>query len=165
MGKCRFVDRIYEPKANTLLSRIYTLESFLWLKFPESLLFCNDAGVRCNCVRNAIMSAPDTFAYAIVSGAMQKSSGGHVHDIDIDTHSKQMANVFCRPRAFNLLQGRFCTGQTQLHICKYAYMLLCPGGHNCILQQRPGGHDYICKTVLRTVLHTGHSCMRHRLYS
>ena len=39
------------------------------------------ARVRCNCVRHAILSAPDTFAYyAIVSGAMQKPSGGHVHD-------------------------------------------------------------------------------------
>ena len=38
------------------------------------------AGVICNCVRHAILSAPDTFAYAIVSGAMQKASGGHVHD-------------------------------------------------------------------------------------
>ena len=37
-------------------------------------------GVRCNCVRHAILSAPDTFKYAIVSGAMQKLSGGHLHD-------------------------------------------------------------------------------------
>ena len=36
------------------------------------------AGVRCNYVRHAILSAPDTFAYAIVSGAMQKPSGGLV---------------------------------------------------------------------------------------
>ena len=33
-------------------------------------------GVRCNCVRHAILPAPDTFANAIVSGAMQKPSGG-----------------------------------------------------------------------------------------
>ena len=33
-------------------------------------------GVRCNCVRHAILSTPDTFAYAVVSGA-QKPSGGH----------------------------------------------------------------------------------------
>ena len=41
------------------------------------------AGVRCNCVRHAILSAPDTFAYAIVSGAMQKPSGGQVHDCNV----------------------------------------------------------------------------------
>ena len=37
------------------------------------------AGVGCNCGRHAILSASDTSAYAIVSGAMQKPSGGHVH--------------------------------------------------------------------------------------
>ena len=39
-----------------------------------------DAGVRYNCVRHAILSTPDTFAYAIVSGAMQKPSGEKEHD-------------------------------------------------------------------------------------
>ena len=34
---------------------------------------CAMAGVRCNCVRHAILSAPYIFAYAIVSGAMQKN--------------------------------------------------------------------------------------------
>ena len=33
------------------------------------------ASVRCNCVNHAILSAPDTFAHAIVTGAMQKPAG------------------------------------------------------------------------------------------
>ena len=104
------------------------------------------SNIHSNCVRHAILSAPNNFAYAIVSGAMQfKPSGGHVHDRTckraclywtiriaawIFTYfyycgetfpmsfmtctfvfaCKKMANVFRRPRAFNLLQGRFCTG-------------------------------------------------------
>ena len=145
-------------------------------------------GVRCNCVRHAILSTPDTFAYAIVSGVMQKPSGGHVHDCMMcarkracmhwtytyaqheysrvffmiaantqqpnishvihDTHlACKMANVFRRPRAFNLLQERFFTGADT---AAYANV---SGGHNCMLQQRPGGHDCICKTVRVTLLH------------
>ena len=37
-------------------------------------------GVRCNCVRHAILSAPDSPAYAIVSGATHKLFSRHVHD-------------------------------------------------------------------------------------
>ena len=96
--------------------------------------------------------SPETFAYAIVSGAMQKPSDVHVYDCtcmcthkraciwcteptyyaawiftyfmiaaatqrpnishvihDMHLARKKMANVFRRPRAFNLPQGRFCT--------------------------------------------------------
>ena len=153
-----------------------------------------DTGVRCNCVRHATLSAPDTLAYAIVSGAMQKPSGGLVHDCTCMCARKRacmhwtyvcsmnihvlwlqripngrtfpwhswhalslqtMANVFHRPRAFNILQGRFCTvadtfayanvsGRTQLHYAK------------------PFGKQYcICNNVLRIVLHRWNNCMWH----
>ena len=36
--KCRFVNRIYEPKASTLKSGIYTLESILRLKLFHPLV-------------------------------------------------------------------------------------------------------------------------------
>ena len=42
------------------------------------------APVRCNCVRHAILSAPDTLAYyAIVSGAMQKPAGGRTSTLHV----------------------------------------------------------------------------------
>ena len=59
----------------------------------------------------------------------------------------------------------FAWGRTQLH------MQMCPGGHNCIMHQRPGrpiayakpsgGHYCICNNVLRILLHRGHNCMGH----
>ena len=45
------------------------------------------AAVRCNWVRHAILSAPDTFAYAIMSGAKQKPSGGHDWTSKVLRHS------------------------------------------------------------------------------
>ena len=77
-----------------------------------------------------------------------------------------MANVFRRPRAFNLLQGRFCTGadttayanvsgRTQLHYAAAS------GRTRLHMQNRPR-HYCICNNVLRIVLHRGHNCMRHR---
>ena len=121
------------------------------------------------CMHCTYLYAAWIFTYLMIAANTQRPNISHViHDMHLAC--KKMANVFRRPRTFYLLQGRFCTGQTQLH------MQMCPGGHSCIMQQRPGGHDCICKTVRRTllhnmqycntilriVLHRWHYCMRHR---
>ena len=61
----------------------------------------------------------------MIAANTQRPNISHViHDMHLAC--KKMANVFRRPRAFNLLQGRFCTGadttayanvsgRTQLH--------------------------------------------------
>ena len=65
-------------------------------------------------------------------------------------------SFFFKWRTRSVDQGRliyckdcFARGRTQLH------MQMCQGGHNCIMQRCLGGHDCICKTVRRTLLHTG----------
>jgi hypothetical protein len=146
---------------------------------------CENAvtGVRCNCVCHAILSALDTFAYAIVSGAMQKLSGGQVHDstwyarvsepaCTDPTYCSMNIHVFydCSDRIPNGRTFRMST-MTCTIACKknggclvyckdgfapwrtQLHMQMCPGGHNCTMQQRPGGHDCICKTARWTLLH------------
>ena len=142
------------------------------------------APARCNCVRHAILSAPGTWAYTIVSRAMQKPSGGHVHvcarvsehvcteptytawiltyfmiaantqrlnisHVIHDTHlaCTKMANVFRRPRAFSLLQGRFCMGADTT---AYANV----SGRTQLHYAAASG-----RTQLHTLLHRGHNCM------
>ena len=82
-----------------------------------------------------------------------------------------MASVFRRPRAFQLLQGRFLhgadtiayanvSGQTQMQNTN----ALCSSVRaDMIAYAKPsGGHYCICNNVLRIVLHRGRYCMRHR---
>ena len=68
-----------------------TMRKVIW-KEPVCTPALKRAGVRCNCVRHAILSAPDTFAYAFVS--MQKPSGGHVHDyVYISVHALNLRTI------------------------------------------------------------------------
>ena len=53
----------------------------------------------------------------------------------------KMANVFHRPWAFYLLQGRFCKGADTTAHANVS------GGHNFIMQQRPGGHLHHLKIM------------------
>ena len=88
------------------------------------------AGVRCNCVRHAILSAPDTFAYAIVSKAMQKPSGGHVND---------RTRMCARKRA--------CMHWTfTLHICIFDIHLFLKLYCTCYVTNLQWSHRSVCIT-------------------
>ena len=56
------------------------------------------------------------------------------------------------PRAFNLLQGRFCTGRTQLHHAAAS-------GRTRLHAKPSSGHYWTWSNVLRIVLHRGNNCI------
>ena len=132
-----------------------------------------NAGVRCNRVRHAILSAPDTFAYAIVSGVMQKPSGGHVHACTCMCARKRACMHWTYVHAAWIFTYFMIAANTQRpnisHVIHDMH-LACKKWRTCSVDQgrliyckdgfARGGHNCICKCVLRIVLHRGHNRMR-----
>ena len=124
------------------------------------------AGVRCNCVRHATLSAPDTFAYAIVSGAMQKPSGGHVHVCarvlsehactEVTTYIMQheysrilwLQRIPKRPNISHVIYDMHLAGKK-----KWWTFSDDQGGFTARTVLHGGGHNCMCQW---------HNCMRHR---
>ena len=83
------------------------------------------------------------FTYFMIAANAQRPNISHVIH---DTHlaCKKNGERFCLS-AFNLLEGRFCTGADTTAYAK------------------PSGEHYcICSNVFQIVLHRVHNCMRHR---
>ena len=104
----------------------------------------------------ALTYAAWIFTYLMIAAITRRPKNSHViHDKHLAC--KKMANVLRRPREFNLLQGRFCTGGHNC-ICKFVRsdtIALCSIVRvDMIAYAKPSGEHYcICNHVLRIVLH------------